>query len=55
MKYQVGDRIKTTKYGTGIIVNILELRNFVTCYETILDETNKKKTVFWTEIVEVIE
>lgn len=54
MQYKVGDKIKTTKYGTGVIVNILEMRNFITCYETVLDETHKKVPVFWSEIVKKI-
>lgn len=50
MSYQIGDKIET-KYGVGTIVNILEMRCNITCYETILEGTNKKKSIFWPEII----
>lgn len=50
MSYQIGDKVET-KYGIGTIVNILEMRCNITCYEIILEETNKKKPIFWSEII----
>lgn len=50
MSYQIGDKVET-KYGIGTIVNILEMRCNIICYETILEGTNKKKPIFWSEII----
>lgn len=50
MVYKIGDKVET-KYGIGTIVNILEMRCNITCYETVLEETNKKKSIFWPEII----
>lgn len=54
MSYQIGDKIET-KYGIGTIVNILEMRCNITCYETILEGTNKKKPIFWPEIIKKLQ
>lgn len=51
MRYEIGNKVQTTKYGIGVIVNILEMRNYVTCYEILLDDSNKKVAVFWPEII----